>query len=137
MKNSRRPKAKKFPVARDQRLVVIGGHLRQVREALNESLEKFRFRLNVSKKTLLRMEQGEPGIAIGTWLRAFTLMQVDQSIVRASHAESLLFALQTPDPVNIAQVSRAMQGIHPVARGTARASVKSAPRKKSGKRSAK
>jgi hypothetical protein len=80
---------------RDSRLDDLGRWLRLVREKVfRESLVEFKERLGVSKATLLKMEHGHPGVAIGTWMNALQLMQVDRAVVAAASPESLLFAAQ-------------------------------------------
>lgn len=82
----------------DRRLMDLGKSLRLVRRKVyRETLIEFSNRLNISHLTLQRMEGGHPGVAIGTWMQAFLLMQVDTSVVDAARPDALIFAVQAGD----------------------------------------
>lgn len=90
-----------LPPAVDARTLALGENLQLVRtKVYRESLAEFSERLNICINTLRKMENGHPGVAIGTWFQAFTLMQVEKSIIDASRPDGLLLLSQFPRAVN-------------------------------------
>jgi transcriptional regulator with XRE-family HTH domain len=55
-------------------LSALGRRLRSLRLERNERQQNFAARLGVSVPTLRKMEQGDPSVAIGTWLDAVWLL---------------------------------------------------------------
>lgn len=55
-------------------LSALGARLRALRLARNERQEVFAQRLAVSVRTLRRMEEGDPGVKIGTWAEALDVL---------------------------------------------------------------
>jgi transcriptional regulator with XRE-family HTH domain len=52
----------------------LGKRLRALRLERNERQEDFAARLGVSVPTLRKLEQGDPAVAVGTWLDAIWLL---------------------------------------------------------------
>lgn len=59
--------------------------------------EEFAKRIEVSRATLYRMENGDPRVAIGYWERAMKYMQVDRAVANASRNDTLLLAAAFKD----------------------------------------
>jgi hypothetical protein len=73
------------------RLKRIGAYLKATRkEVFRESLATFSGRLGISITTLCAMEDGNPGVHIGTWMAAFEVMQVAEGVLEASKPGLLL-----------------------------------------------
>ncbi|WP_292803495.1 helix-turn-helix transcriptional regulator [Methylotenera sp.] len=60
------------------------------KQVLKATQQEFSLLLGISEPTLRKMEKGDDGVSIGIWLKAFQLMQVDQSVVSASRPDSLI-----------------------------------------------
>ncbi len=52
----------------------IGLRLKNARLELNDPQKEFAFRIGVSIPTLYKMEQGNPSISIGTWVKALSML---------------------------------------------------------------
>lgn len=73
------------------------------KQVLRKTQQEFTELLGISEPTLRKMEKGDPGVSIGTWLRAFQIMQVDKSVLSASRPEHLILAAmfqEAESPVN-------------------------------------
>ena len=55
-------------------LVQLGQRLKRARLACDDTQYNFAFRIRVSVPTLHKMEQGSPQVAIGTWVRALSIL---------------------------------------------------------------
>jgi transcriptional regulator with XRE-family HTH domain len=55
-------------------LIQIGARLKEARLARNESQELFAQRLNITRQSYSKMEQGSPQTPIGNWLAASTIL---------------------------------------------------------------
>ena len=55
-------------------LLALGSQLRRLRLERNDRQSDFAFRLGVSIPTLRKLEQGDPTVAIGTWVDAMWLL---------------------------------------------------------------
>lgn len=55
-------------------LVQLGQRLKRARLARDDTQKNFAFRIRVSVPTLHKMEQGSPQVAIGTWVRALSIL---------------------------------------------------------------
>ncbi|MDO9528059.1 MAG: helix-turn-helix transcriptional regulator [Syntrophales bacterium] len=58
-------------VKENETLKNLGQRLKIARLELNDPQKEFAFRIGVSIPTLYKMEQGNPSISIGTWIKAF------------------------------------------------------------------
>jgi transcriptional regulator with XRE-family HTH domain len=52
----------------------LGQRLKNARLELNDPQKEFAFRIGVSIPTLYKMEQGNPSISIGTWIKALSML---------------------------------------------------------------
>ncbi len=52
----------------------LGQRLKNARLELNDPQKEFAFRIGVSIPTLYKMEQGNPSISIGTWIKAMSIL---------------------------------------------------------------
>lgn len=68
-----------FPTALKQ-LADLGERLRLARRRRLIGTELFAERMGVSRETLRRLENGDPTIAIGTYLRALRVLGLDSDI---------------------------------------------------------
>ncbi len=55
-------------------LAELGLRLKNARLERDDSQKTFSFRIGVSVPTLQKMEQGSPQVAIGTWIRALSIL---------------------------------------------------------------
>lgn len=62
----------------------LGLRLKNARLEINDPQKEFAFRIGVSIPTLYKMEQGNPSISIGTWVKALSMLgrldDIDQLI---------------------------------------------------------
>ena len=62
----------------------LGFRLKNARLEINDPQKEFSFRIGVSIPTLYKMEQGNPSISIGTWVKALSMLgrldDIDQLI---------------------------------------------------------
>jgi transcriptional regulator with XRE-family HTH domain len=70
---------KPFPQASRQ-LQALGDRLRLARLRRNMTGVLFAERVGVSRDTLHRLERGDPGISVGTYLRALRVLGLDSDI---------------------------------------------------------
>ncbi|MFN0063234.1 MAG: helix-turn-helix domain-containing protein [Myxococcaceae bacterium] len=70
---------KPFPQASRQ-MEALGDRLRHARLRRNLTSVLFAERMGVSRDTLHRLEKGEPGISLGTYLRALRVLGLDNDI---------------------------------------------------------
>lgn len=63
-----------FNVKENTILKNLGQRLKNARLELNDPQKEFAFRIGVSIPTLYKMEQGNPSISIGTWVKALTML---------------------------------------------------------------
>lgn len=93
-RRSRSPRPQQQPreqAAIDPRLKTLGAHLRATRkEVFREGHIAFSRRMGVAVATLRKMERGNPNVRIGLWIKALTLMQVDDAVFEASRPALLL-----------------------------------------------
>lgn len=68
-----------FPALAKQ-LAALGLRLRTARLRRGLGTVLFAERMNVSRDTLNRLEKGDPGIAIGTYLRALRVLGLEQDL---------------------------------------------------------
>lgn len=74
-------------------LAVLGAQLRQFRvSSLKVTQEQFAQTLDVSVTTVKRMESGQPGVAIGVWLKTWALMEVLPDIVKQAEPNEAMFS---------------------------------------------
>ncbi len=72
-------------------LAGLGGQLRELRLARNDRQSDFAARLGVSIPTLRKLEQGDPTVAIGTWLDAIWLVGRLDHLTKVLEPTSSLF----------------------------------------------
>jgi transcriptional regulator with XRE-family HTH domain len=72
-------------------LVELGKRVRDLRLERNERQEDFAARLGVSIPTLRKIEQGDPSVAIGTWLDTIWLLDRLGDLAQVLSAEKSLF----------------------------------------------
>jgi transcriptional regulator with XRE-family HTH domain len=82
-----------FPSVQKQ-LSALGFRLRLARERRKLGTELFAERMGVSRETLRRMEKGDPTIAIGTFMRALRVLNLDQDIDQLAADDALGRKLQ-------------------------------------------
>src|SRR4051812_47496264 len=70
---------KPFPQASRQ-MEALGDRLRHARLRRNLTGVLFAERMGVSRDTLHRLEKGDPGISLGTYLRALRVLGLDQDL---------------------------------------------------------
>ena len=63
-----------------KQLTALGERLRLARMRRNISTTQFSERVGVSRETLRRLEGGDPTIAMGTYMRALRVLQLDKDI---------------------------------------------------------
>ena len=69
----------------------MGRHLRVLRIDRKDRQSDFAARLGVSIPTLRKLEQGDPSVAIGTWVDAFWLLGRLDDLVKALAPKTSLF----------------------------------------------
>jgi transcriptional regulator with XRE-family HTH domain len=80
--------AQKFPTNPSlQTAIDLGTALRAARTTAGLSLDEAALGLGISKKTLLKLEQGAPSVAIGTALHAAAQLGVALLMVPAAHRD--------------------------------------------------
>ena len=80
----------------DEALCLLGAHLHAWRKTQKRgTLTEIARKLDITRDTWLRMEQGNPGVRIETWLAALEVMGTLDEVVRS--AEPDLFALRAKD----------------------------------------
>jgi len=82
-----------FPSITKQ-LEALGLRLRLARDRRKLSSELFAERVGVSRETLRRMENGDPAVAIGTFMRALRVLGLDADIDRLAADDELGRKLQ-------------------------------------------
>lgn len=65
-------------------LVELGRRLKNARIERNDTQKDFAFRIGVSIPTLQKMEKGSPQVAVGTWVKALSVLD------RLSELEAVL-----------------------------------------------
>ena len=74
-------------------LLELGNRLKALRLQRNDRQADFAARLGVSIPTLRKLEQGDPSVAIGTWVTAFWLLGRLDAFKMVLKAEPSLFEL--------------------------------------------
>lgn len=69
----------------------LGNRVRVLRLERDERQEDFAARLGVSVPTLRKIEQGDPAVAIGTWLDAIWLLDRLEDLAPVLEAKKSLF----------------------------------------------
>jgi transcriptional regulator with XRE-family HTH domain len=82
-----------FPTALKQ-LESLGERMRLARLRRNLTTELFAERMGVSRETLRRLEKGDPTIAMGTYLRALRVLNLDADIDAVAKDDELGRKLQ-------------------------------------------
>lgn len=72
-------------------LTRLGRQLRKLRLERNDRQSDFAARLGVSIPTLRKLEQGDPSVAIGTWIDAIWLVGRLDRLTKVLEATSSLF----------------------------------------------
>ncbi len=75
-------------------LQLLGEHLRIARARRNETQRVWAKRLGISVPTLIRMERGEPGVAIGVYVTALWMIGRAQALVELADPKHDLGALE-------------------------------------------
>lgn len=63
-----------FNVRENDILKNLGLRLKHARLELNDPQKEFAFRIGVSIPTLYKMEQGNPSVSIGKWVKALSML---------------------------------------------------------------
>lgn len=63
-----------------RQLAALGERMRLARMRRRITAELFSERMGVSRETLRRLEKGDPGIAVGTYMRALRVLGLDGDI---------------------------------------------------------
>jgi transcriptional regulator with XRE-family HTH domain len=61
-------------IKENETLKNLGKRLKNARLELNDPQKEFAFRIGVSIPTLYKMEQGNPSVSIGTWIKALSMI---------------------------------------------------------------
>jgi transcriptional regulator with XRE-family HTH domain len=61
-------------IKENETLKNLGKRLKNARLELNDPQKEFAFRIGVSIPTLYKMEQGNPSVSIGTWMKALSML---------------------------------------------------------------
>ncbi|XHS79533.1 helix-turn-helix domain-containing protein [Burkholderiaceae bacterium UC74_6] len=77
-----------------KQLEALGLRLRLARDRRKLSSELFAERVGISRETLRRMENGDPAVAIGTFMRALRVLGLDGDIDRLAADDELGRKLQ-------------------------------------------
>lgn len=83
-----------LPAAARKHLRDLGGDLAIGRLRRKQSLKDWAMRLNVSVPTLMRMERGEPSVAIGVYATNLWLLGLSKSLGELAHPQGDLGALE-------------------------------------------
>lgn len=70
----------------------IGENIRVARIERNETQERFATRLGVSLPTVRKIETGDPGVSVGSWMEAIRLIGRLGEIEKALDKEESLFS---------------------------------------------
>jgi len=84
-----------------RQLVAFGERLRLARLRRHMTTELFAERIGVSRETLRRLENGDPTIAMGTYLRALRVLGLDGDVDALARDDALgrkLQDLELPQP---------------------------------------
>lgn len=99
-----------LPAARKQ-LEALGDRLRLARLRRDMGTEEFAERVGISRETLRRLEQGDPTIAMGTFLRALRILGLDADIDVLARDDELGRKLQDAKlPIRTSITRRRRQG---------------------------
>ena len=85
-----------FPQAKEQ-LAALGLRLRLARERRGITQVLFAERIGCARETLRRLEAGDPSVAVGTFLRALRVLQLDRDIDRLAADDELIGKLAQID----------------------------------------
>jgi transcriptional regulator with XRE-family HTH domain len=111
-----------FPAAAKQ-IQALGERLRLARRRRKLSTVVFAEQMGVSRETLRRLEAGDPNVALGTYLRALSLLGLDKDIDAIARDDEVGRQLQdmdligTPPSSSRAAKSRAQHSEHAGAGG--------------------
>lgn len=83
-----------LPTAAAASLRTLGEHLSIARVRRNESQRVWAKRLGVSVPTLMRMEHGDPGVAVGLYVTALWLIGRAQALLRLADPKHDVGALE-------------------------------------------
>ena len=72
----------------------LGGNLKLARLRRRYSAETVSQRAGISRKTLYRVEQGDPAVALGIYARVFQVLQLEQDLERLAADDELGRKLQ-------------------------------------------
>lgn len=65
-------------------LDAMAAHLRRYRETQRLTLVQMAEQIGVSRTTYIRMERAKPGVRVGDWVTAWTIMSVVDEVVDAT-----------------------------------------------------
>ena len=100
-------------------LTQIGTNLRLARLRRRFSAETVAQRAGISRKTLYRAEQGDPGVALGVYARVLQVLRLEQDLARLAADDELGRKLQDAE-LPIARRAPRRAAPAPGADGTAR-----------------
>lgn len=83
-----------LPRRAKQSLVIVGEQIRCARLRRNLTIEQIAERAGCSEPTILRIEKGNPSVAMGTYLRVLYAIGLDQDILLIAQNDPLGRTLQ-------------------------------------------
>lgn len=83
-----------LPRRAKQSLAIVGEQIRCARLRRNLTIEQIAERAGCSEPTILRIEKGNPSVAMGTYLRVLYAIGLDQDILLIAQNDPLGRALQ-------------------------------------------
>lgn len=95
----------------------LGERLRLARRRRKLSTVLFAEHMGVSRETLRRLEAGDPNVALGTYLRALTVLGLDKDIETVARDDELGRKLQDLDLSSRAARARTQHSEHAAAAG--------------------
>ena len=100
------PAIESLPAASVTALVKLGGDLATARKRRRQSLRDWAARLNVSTPTLMRMEKGDPAVAIGVYATALWLVNRAHALGKLADPQDDLAALELDVSASAKRYSR-------------------------------
>lgn len=108
-------------------LEAIGGNLKMARRRRNYSAASVAQRAGISRKTLYRVEQGDPAVALGIYARVLQVLRLEQDLVLLAADDDLGRKLQDV-ALTLRQRARKRQTAPPAEGAPQNANAESSPR---------
>ncbi|MDR0910431.1 MAG: helix-turn-helix domain-containing protein [Spirochaetaceae bacterium] len=106
--DKRKPSAPLLPAQR-RTLVKLGENIRYARLRRDISMEQAAERAGVSRATLGKMEAGDSGVAIGSWLKLLYVLGLDSDLLKVAADDDFGRILQDaklPSRIRASKVTR-------------------------------